>query len=40
MMKNKDDGEEYIKYLEYFLMNFENIIHRTEIRRKRIHQSK
>ena len=39
IMKKNDDGEEYIKYLEYFLMNFENIIHRAKIRRKRIHQS-
>ena len=41
MMKNNDDGEEYINNLEYFLMNFENIFHRFEIkRRKRIRQSK
>ena len=41
MMKNNDDGEEYINNLEYFLMNFENIFHRFEIkRRKRIRKSK
>ncbi len=41
MMKNHDDGEEYINNLEYFLMNFENIFHRIEIkRRKRIRHSK
>ena len=41
MMKNYDDGEKYINNLEYFLMNFENIVHRFEIkRRKRIRHSK
>ena len=41
IMKNNDDGEEYINNLEYFLMNFENIFHRIEIKtRKRIRQSK